>query len=210
MHTLKDVEKAYSYYGKLPFFYNFFSYFFMNNLRKKAIAKLGIKPNENVNVLEIACGTGNNFKYIKQSTGKQGKITAIDYSEDMLKQAKKRIKNKNYKNINLIQADAAKIPLPKNHFDAVISTLGFSSIPNHKAALKIAVNSLKKGRKLVILDGKKFNIKQLNLLLPIFRWSKSWDKNKDLIGDIKTLFPKKQITLNQFNLGSNFILELKK
>jgi len=206
MYTLKDVEKAYSYYGKSPF-YNLFSNIFLNNLRRRAINKLDLKPN--YKVLDIACGTGLNFKPIERRIGKQGSITAIDYSKDMLKKAKRLIKKNNYNNIKLIKADAANIEL-KDHFDAVISTLGFSSIPNHKAALKTAVNSLKKGKKLVILDGKKFNLKPLNILLPILRWNRSWDKNKDIIKDTKTLFPNKHIKIEHFNLGSNFILELKK
>ena len=208
MHTLNDVEKAYSYYGKSPF-YNLFSKFSFlgKDLRKKAINKLNLK--QGYKVLDIACGTGLNFKQIERVIGEKGEITAIDYSKEMLKQAKKLIKKNNYNNIKLIQADAANIKLPKNYFDAVISTLGFSSIPDHKSALRNAINSLKKGKKLVMLEGKLFNIKPLNMLMPLLRWNKSWDKHKTLIKDTKELFPNKKIKIQEYNLGSNFILEIK-
>jgi len=205
---LEDVEKAYSYYGRSPFFYNIFSKFSFlgKDLRKKAINKLNLK--QNYKVLDIACGTGPNFKQIERIIGKKGEIIAIDYSKEMLKQAKKLIKKNNYNNIKLIKADAANIKLPKN-FDAIISTLGFSSIPDHKAALKNAINSLKKGQNLVMLEGKLFNLKPLNILMPLLRWNKSWDKHKDIIKDTKELFPNKKIKIKEYNLGSNFILELK-
>ncbi len=210
MHTLEDVEKAYSYYGKAPFFYALFSKlsFLGKSLRKRAIGKLNLK--QGYKVLDIACGTGLNFRHIEKVIGKKGEIVAVDYTKEMLKQAEKLVKKNNYHNIKLIKEDAAKIKLPKTYFDAVISTLGFSSIPDHKAALKNAVNSLKKGKKLVMLEGKLFTFRPLNMLMPILRWNKSWDKNKDLIKDVKELFPKKKIKIEEYNLGSNFILELVK
>ncbi len=207
MHTLQNVEKSYSYYAKSPLLYNFLSElsFFGKNLRKKTINKLNLKPG--YKVLDIACGTGLNFKHIEKIIGKKGKITAIDYTKEMLDISKKLIKKNNYTNIKLIKADAANIKLNQT-FDAIISTLGFSSIPNHKAALKNAVNSLKKGKKLVMLEGKLFNFNPLNILMPILRWNKSWDKNKHIIKDVKELFPNKKIKIEEYNLGSNFILEL--
>jgi len=208
MYTLKNVEESYSYYAKSPLIYNFFSTISLLNPRKKAINKLNLKPG--YKVLDIACGTGLNFKLIERLIGKKGEITAIDYTEDMLKIAKKLIKKKSYNNIKLIRADAANIKLPKNSFDAIISTLGFSSIPTHKAALKNAVTSLKKGKKLVMLEGKLFNLKPLNLIMPLLRWNKSWDKNKNIIKDVRELFPDKEIKIEEYNLGSNFILELTK
>lgn len=198
---LKDVEKAYSYYAKSPFNFKFLG----KNLRKKAINKLNLK--EGCKVLDIACGTGLNFKYIEKIIKNKGKIIAIDYSKEMLNIAKKLIKKNKYKNIKLIKADAANIKL-KTNFDAIISTLGFSSIPNHKKALITAINQLKKGKKLVILEGKPFNFKPLNIIMPILRWNKSWDKEKDIIKDVKELFPNKVIKIKEYNLGSNFILEL--
>jgi len=200
MHTLQDVENTYS---RNYFFSSFISDLLIKNLRKKAIKKLNLKPGDEV--LDIACGKGQNFKYINKLIGKKGKIVGIDYTKEMLNQANKLIKRNNWKNTNLIKADASKYK-SKTKFDAIISTIGLSSIPDHKNALKIAVNSLKKGKKLVILDGKPFNITQLNLIMPILRWNKSYDKNKDLIQDIKQLFPKKQIMVKEYI--SNFILEL--
>ena len=80
MHTLKDVEKAYSYYRQPIFSFK------LLNLRKKAINKLNL--NQGYKVLDIACGTGSNFKYIEKLIGKKGKIIAIDYTKEMLESRK--------------------------------------------------------------------------------------------------------------------------
>jgi len=200
MYSLKQVEEVYSNYTTLPF-----SLFF---LRKKAINKLDLKPGQKV--LDVACGSGSNFKHIEQQIGKKGHILAIDYTENMIKKAKKHAKKNHWHNIEFLQKDLAKADLPCDHFDGIISTIGFCSIPDHKNALKNTLWSLKKRGKLVMLEGKPFNLKPLNLLMPLIRWNKSWDKDKPLIEDTKELFPNKPITIEEYKLGSNFILEIRK
>ena len=66
MYTLKNVRKVYSICGKYPFWYRIgvaASLFLMQgNLRKYAINKLNLKKGDKV--LDLACGTGLNFKYL--------------------------------------------------------------------------------------------------------------------------------------------------
>jgi ubiquinone/menaquinone biosynthesis C-methylase UbiE len=204
MYTLKEAKEAYTYYARIPFLYNLFHR--LPFLRGRAVSKLGLKPGDKV--LDIACGTGLNFSHVLRKIGRKGSIIGVDYNKEMLKIAGKIAKQ--HKNIRLIQADASKLKLKRNYFDAVISALGFSAIPDHKNALINAVKSLKPRKKLIMLEGKLFNFKPLNLIMPILRWNKSWDKNKDLIGDTKRLFPHSKIIAKQYNLGSLFILELTK
>ncbi|MBW2974083.1 class I SAM-dependent methyltransferase [Candidatus Woesearchaeota archaeon] len=209
-YTLKQVQQAYSCYGNLPLFYINLSSrlsFFGKGLRKRAIDKLNLKKGDNV--LEIACGAGLNFRHIEELIGKRGEITAVDCTKEMLDKAKQQLQKQGYHNIRLIEADAANIKL-KGKFDAVISTLGFSSIPDHKKTLINCMGSLKKGKKLVMLEGKLFTFRPLNLFMPVIRWSRSWDRSKDLIGDARGLFPNKNIRIEEYNLGSDFILELEK
>ena len=127
MYTLKDVERTYSYYGKISFVYNFFSKFsFFGKdklLRKRALNKLNLK--EGNIVLDVGCGTGLNFKYIEEIIGKKGKIVATDYTKEMLNAAKILINKNKWNNIKLIEADMAKVKLKPNYFDGIISTLGF-------------------------------------------------------------------------------------
>lgn len=68
---------------------NLFSFGLTAYIRKQAVDKLKIKQNEPV--LDIMCGTGDNFKHLFRFT-KQ--ITALDYSENMLAIAKQKEKGK--------------------------------------------------------------------------------------------------------------------
>ncbi len=68
-------------------------------------------------IINIGCGTANYASYLSQYIGK---VTGIEYNSGMLEQAKK--KTANIPNINLIQGDAANIPLPDGYCHAVICT----------------------------------------------------------------------------------------
>ena len=67
--------------------------------------------------ITTGCGTGNYVSCLSQYIGK---VTGIEYNSGMLEQAKK--KTANIPNVNLIQGDAANIPLPDNYCHAVICT----------------------------------------------------------------------------------------
>lgn len=64
---------------------NLFSFGLTAYIRKQAIDKLKIKQSESV--LDIMCGTGDNFKYLFRFTKH---ITALDYSENMLAIARQK------------------------------------------------------------------------------------------------------------------------
>ena len=83
------------------------------------------------NVLEIACGTGLNFKYYHKGP----KYFGIDINSSMLEKAKKRAK---FNDISLIICDAHELPFSDNFFDAAFITYGLSTIPdNYNAMLEI-------------------------------------------------------------------------
>lgn len=207
-YSLKDVRKAYSLCSASPVNYKIGTHVtFLGRdkfLRKKAVNNLNLKSDNKV--LDLACGMGYNFDYLMNKIGGNGKIFGVDYIQGMLNAAKKRADKKGWGNIRLIRKDAAKLNFPENYFDGIISTIGISSIPNHKEALKRAITSLKNGKRIVILDGKLFSgiYKIFNPLLRFTRWSASWDKNKNIIVDAKKLL--KGVVIEEFLGGSFFVL----
>jgi len=178
----------------------------LSKLRKKAVEKLNLEKGDRV--LEVACGTGLNFPLLEEKVGKQGKITGVDYVEEMIEASKKLVKRKSFKNITLIKKDAARLNI-KEKFDAVLSTVGISAIPDHVSALKQIKKILKKDGTLVVLDGKKFDKPMgfLNFLITLLRWSKSFDPNKEIIKDMKKIFNK--VEIEKYFLGSVFIAKVK-
>ncbi len=203
-YSLETVKEVYSYWGKSLFAYKagvpFFGY--ESHLRKKAIEALELKKGDAV--LDLACGPGIMFSRIEKKIGCEGKLIGIDYVEEMIDQCKKLVKRKKWKNVTLIREDAAKMKLKPSSIDAIISVIGLSAIPEHKKAIKKCCAFLKKGGRMVILDGKDFKhqFRFLNPLLKLIRWSKSYEQ-KDLIKDIKKVFG--HIQVKEHVLGSIFI-----
>ncbi len=75
-----------------------------NRARRETMRQLQLEPGQTV--LDIACGTGENFKYVLENIGKSGTIIGTDYSAGMLAQARRKIEKNGWQNAYVIQADA--------------------------------------------------------------------------------------------------------
>lgn len=76
-------------------------------------------------VLEVGVGTGRNIPFYPKETH----VTGVDFSENMLDKAKQRLKEFRG-NAKLLLMDAQHMDFPDNHFDAVVTTCVFCSVPN--------------------------------------------------------------------------------
>jgi ubiquinone/menaquinone biosynthesis C-methylase UbiE len=207
-YSLEHVKKTYHIWGQYPFLYKLVcSITFLgqqNKLRKLAVEKLELKQGDTV--LDLACGTGLNHKFLENVVGPDGKIIAFDYSNEMLTPAKKRAKENNWNNIVFIQGDAAELSL-NTKIDGVLSTLGISAIPQYKEALKKAIDVLKANKKISILDAQLpsgfwriFN----PLIAYIYKHWASWDYTKKIPEDLKPLVSDMKIKM--FNGGTIYII----
>jgi ubiquinone/menaquinone biosynthesis C-methylase UbiE len=77
------------------------------------------------NVLELAVGAGTNFPYYPPGV----KVTAADFSPEMLKQARKTAAECRL-DAEFIQADIEELDFPDHAFDTIVSTLSFCSYDN--------------------------------------------------------------------------------
>lgn len=78
-------------------------------VRREAIALLELRPGETV--LDVGCGTGLSFAALAQRVGPRGRIVAFDPSPEMLAHARERVEQHGWRNIELLQAEAASVPL---------------------------------------------------------------------------------------------------
>jgi ubiquinone/menaquinone biosynthesis C-methylase UbiE len=111
-------------------------------LRQMLLQQMNLKPGDRV--LDVACGTGANFEYIMPYIGETGAIVGTDYSTEMLAEARKVIEQNDWKNVELVQADAAELELNET-FDAVLCTLGLVVIPRYEEAMECMWQHLKPG-----------------------------------------------------------------
>jgi ubiquinone/menaquinone biosynthesis C-methylase UbiE len=119
--------------------------------RKKAVDALKLECGDTV--VEIGCGTGLNFRLLRERVGSEGKIIGVDLTAEMLSAANKRIERQNWSNIELVQSDAAAYEFP-DRTDGVISTFAITLIPEYDKIIKKGATALSPGKRLVILDFK--------------------------------------------------------
>jgi ubiquinone/menaquinone biosynthesis C-methylase UbiE len=152
--TKKDIIELYRKRGKR---YNFTAnlYYLIGfreyAYRRQAIGKLGLKQGDTV--VEIGCGTGLNFPFLQEKVGPTGKIIGVDLTDAMLSQARKRVEENGWKNVELIQEDASKFSFPQE-VDGIISTFALTLVPDYEQVIQNGCRALKPGKKWVILDFK--------------------------------------------------------
>jgi phosphatidylethanolamine/phosphatidyl-N-methylethanolamine N-methyltransferase len=115
---------------------------FFRNWRKKLWAKV-----DGYHILEVGVGTGKNFDYYPDNA----RITAIDFSKEMLAQA---VQKKHRKNIavELELMDIQSLCFADNSFDIVIASFVFCSVPQPLKGLKELYRVCKPGGQVLLLE----------------------------------------------------------
>ena len=109
------------------------------------VKELGIKPGNYV--LDIGSGTGVLLPFLIAELGDEGKIVALDFSAEMLCQAKA----KNFPPIvGFAQADILAIPLADNSVDLAMCNSAFPHFDDKVKALKEIARVLRNNGRLVI------------------------------------------------------------
>src|SRR5580704_19675785 len=99
-------------YDRIAKFIPFFDWLFFvpRDLRRKAVGKMALGRGDSV--LEIGCGTGRNFPYLREAVGPEGRIYGVDISAGMLRKAEQLRDAKDWRNIALSECDAADYAAP--------------------------------------------------------------------------------------------------
>jgi demethylmenaquinone methyltransferase/2-methoxy-6-polyprenyl-1,4-benzoquinol methylase len=117
--------------------------------RMEAVKRLQLKPGDLV--VDIGCGTGLNFALLEEAIGPEGRIIGIDLTDAMLDQARLRIAEQGWKNVELVQSDAAQYEFPAQ-VDGILSTFAFTFVPDSEQVIMNGCHALAPGRNMVVLD----------------------------------------------------------
>ncbi len=139
------------------------SYDFLNRLltfrldelwRKKAGAEC-LKNNPQ-KVLDLCCGTGDLALRLRKMAPSNTQIIALDYSEPMLKVAKKKAERKKLLNIDFHHGDVADMPFSDKYFDSIGIAFAFRNLSFHNPDLDKFIGEilrvLKPGGLFVIIE----------------------------------------------------------
>lgn len=117
-----------------------------NQPKEKRIGEILRNRKGIINILDLACGTGN-FLKAQQEYFNNPRLHwhGCDLSEEMLKIAKRKVIN-----VDLKKADAVKLPYPANYFDMISCNWAFQHFTNKTKAVKEIYRTLKPGGILIM------------------------------------------------------------
>ncbi len=102
---------------------------------------------QNLEILDLATGTGDQILALLQSAASIQTITGIDLSQEMLRIAKEKLPP-----VNLLHADAQHLPFQNQTFDAATFSFGIRNVPDPSRSLQEIYRVLKPSGKCLILE----------------------------------------------------------
>ena len=117
--------------------------------RLRAVQALGLRAGDTVT--DMACGTGLNFALLQKAVGPGGRIVGVDLTDAMLAVAQDRIEANGWRNISLVQADAAGFDFPAG-VNAILSTYAMTQVPECAEVIAHGAAALSDGGHWVVLD----------------------------------------------------------
>lgn len=95
-------------------------------------------------LLEVPVGTGVLTMPVYRGLP-DASVTCLDYSSDMMQNARRRADAMQLKNISFVQGDVGRLPFEDESFDIVLSLNGFHAFPDKDAAFAETYRVLKPG-----------------------------------------------------------------
>ena len=102
--------------------------------------------------LDVCCGTADWTIALAEAVGKDGKVTGLDFSKNMLKIGEEKIQSRHMDQANLIHGNAMELPFDDNSFDYVTIGFGLRNVPDYNQVLREMHRVLKPGGMAVCLE----------------------------------------------------------
>ena len=110
----------------------------------------GIKQGDSV--LDLGSGAGNDCFVARALVGKSGRVTGLDFSPDMIMKARGNNLKLGFSNVEFVEGDIEKMPLPSDVFDVVLSNCVLNLVPDKSKAFSEIFRVLKPGGHFCISD----------------------------------------------------------
>ena len=120
--------------------------------RRRAVRKIA-DASSPLNILDVACGTGDFAVAIARKAAAGSHITGLDLSEGMLDIGRKKAAQAGLGDkIEMVQGDCESLPYQDHSFDRVTVAFGVRNFEHLDIGLKEMLRVLKPGGKAVILE----------------------------------------------------------
>ena len=121
-------------------------------------------------LLDLAGGTGDVAFRVADAGGPGTQVTVADINAEMLAVGRERAA-KSKRNIEFIEANAEKLPLPDKSFDAVTIAFGIRNVPRIDVALAEAHRVLKIGGRFLCLEFSSVDVPGLDRLYDLYSFN---------------------------------------
>jgi demethylmenaquinone methyltransferase/2-methoxy-6-polyprenyl-1,4-benzoquinol methylase len=152
--------------GRYDFLNHFLSAGIDRRWRRQAVRSLELTGSERV--LDLCTGTAD--LAIALRTGRPGaaRVVGVDFSGAMLAVGRDKLRRQGLADrIQVVRADATRVPLPDGSIDAVTVAFGIRNVDDTAAACREMVRVLAPGGRLAILE---FAVPTSRLFRPVYMW----------------------------------------
>jgi demethylmenaquinone methyltransferase / 2-methoxy-6-polyprenyl-1,4-benzoquinol methylase len=151
---LTKEERVHSVFEKISDQYDYMndliSFKQHNRWRNDTMKRISVKPGDNC--LDVCCGTGEWTFALAEAAGKSGHVTGLDFSENMLKVGREKLKKRSLPQVAFVHGNAMELPFGDNTFDVVTIGFGLRNVPDYFQALKEMARVVKPGGRVVCLE----------------------------------------------------------
>lgn len=176
-----------------------------SKLRAETVDALALSPGDSV--LDVGCGDGINFPRLRADVGPSGRVVGLDYSAGMVAQARERVRTAGWENADVLRGDAQQAGVVADAFDAVVSTMAVSAMPEPERVAREAARALRSGGRIALLDARPFPRLPWSLTNPIVErlsaWATDWRPEVDVIGALETTFG--EVSVSEYVDGAVFV-----
>jgi demethylmenaquinone methyltransferase / 2-methoxy-6-polyprenyl-1,4-benzoquinol methylase len=153
MHQSKEervhgvFEKIYENYDKMNSVISFQRHVAW---RKDTMKRMNVQ--KGAKSLDVCCGTADWTIALAEAVGKDGHVTGLDFSQNMLKIGHQKIEARKLSNVTLVHGNAMELPFEDNTFDYVTIGFGLRNVPDYMQVLREMYRVVKPGGKVVCLE----------------------------------------------------------
>ncbi len=139
----ESIEKVYTNYAVM---YDQTFGRMVQQSRESAVRGLPIQPGDRV--LEVGIGTGEALPLYPRNC----EVLGIDFSEGMLKKARKRMQTHQLDHVTLRHMDASQMELESDSFDIVMAAYVVTAVPDYRPVVSEMIRVCKPGGRIIMLN----------------------------------------------------------